>query len=198
MHGPTREHVEGDPFQDDPRVVMPFSAYSPSGDVEAEVVYANYGRPEDFQKLKEMGVDVRGKIVLVRYGENFRGVKAVHGAGNRRRRHADLFRPDGRRIFSRRRLSQRPVAARRPACSAAPSNTASSIPAIPPRPAGRRPRTPSASTRRIRPTFRKFPPHLCRITMHRPSCGRWAGPSRRASGRARCPSPITSGRGRCA
>ncbi len=75
MHGPTREHVEGDPFQDDPRVVMPFSGYSPSGDVEAEVVYVNYGRPGDFQKLKEMGVDVRGKIVLVRYGENFRGVK---------------------------------------------------------------------------------------------------------------------------
>ncbi len=76
MHGPTREQVEGDPYQDDPRVVMPFSGYSPSGDVEAEVVYANYGRPEDFQKLKEMGVDVRGKIVLARYGENFRGVKA--------------------------------------------------------------------------------------------------------------------------
>jgi N-acetylated-alpha-linked acidic dipeptidase len=76
MHGPTKEHVEGDPFQDDPRVVMPFNGYSPSGDVEAEVVYANYGRPEDFQKLKDMGVDVRGKIVLVRYGQNFRGVKA--------------------------------------------------------------------------------------------------------------------------
>src|ERR1700682_3373757 len=43
MHGPTREHVDGDPFQDDPRVVMPFSGMSPSGDVEAEVVYANYG-----------------------------------------------------------------------------------------------------------------------------------------------------------
>jgi len=75
MHGPTPEHVEGDPWQDDRRVVMPFSAYSPSGDVEAEVVYANYGRPEDFQKLKELGVEVRGKIVLMRYGENFRGVK---------------------------------------------------------------------------------------------------------------------------
>jgi N-acetylated-alpha-linked acidic dipeptidase len=75
MHGPTREHVEGDPFQDDPRVVMPFNGYSPSGDVEGEVVYANYGRPEDFQKLQGLGVDVRGKIVLVRYGENFRGVK---------------------------------------------------------------------------------------------------------------------------
>ena len=40
MHGPTREHVEGDPYQDDPRVVMPFSGMSPSGDAEADVVYA--------------------------------------------------------------------------------------------------------------------------------------------------------------
>jgi N-acetylated-alpha-linked acidic dipeptidase len=75
MHGPTREHVEGDPYQDDPRVVMPFNGMSPSGDVEAEVVYANYGTPEDFDKLAKMKVDVRGKIVLVRYGQNFRGVK---------------------------------------------------------------------------------------------------------------------------
>jgi N-acetylated-alpha-linked acidic dipeptidase len=75
MHGPTREHVEGDPYQDDPRVVMPFNGMSPSGDVEAEVVYANYGTPDDFDKLAKMKVDVRGKIVLVRYGQNFRGVK---------------------------------------------------------------------------------------------------------------------------
>src|SRR6476469_382967 len=76
MHGPTREQVNGDPFQDDPRVVMPFNSMSPSGDVEAEVVYANYGSPADFQKLEQMKIDVRGKIVLVRYGQNFRGVKA--------------------------------------------------------------------------------------------------------------------------
>ncbi|HEY6183180.1 MAG TPA: M28 family metallopeptidase, partial [Terriglobales bacterium] len=72
-----REHVDGDPYQDDPRVVMPFNGQSPSGDVEAEVVYANYGTPEDFKKLAQMNVDVRGKIVLVRYGQNFRGVKAL-------------------------------------------------------------------------------------------------------------------------
>lgn len=75
MHGPTREHVEGDPYQDDPRVVTPYSGMSPSGDVETEVVYANYGSPEDFEKLEQMKIDVRGKIVLVRYGQNFRGVK---------------------------------------------------------------------------------------------------------------------------
>jgi len=77
MHGPTREHVDHDPFQDDPRVVMPFSGMSPSGDVEADVVYANYGSPEDFEKLDKLKVDVRGKIVLVRYGQNFRGVKVL-------------------------------------------------------------------------------------------------------------------------
>jgi N-acetylated-alpha-linked acidic dipeptidase len=84
MHGPTREHVDNDPFQDDPRVVMPFNGMSPSGDVEADVVYANYGTPEDFEKLEKMKIDVHGKIVLVRYGQNFRGVKVFvaqeHGA----------------------------------------------------------------------------------------------------------------------
>jgi N-acetylated-alpha-linked acidic dipeptidase len=76
MHGPVREHVDGDPFQDDPRVVTPYNGMSPSGDAEAEVIYANYGTPADFDKLKQMNIDVRGKIVIVRYGENFRGVKA--------------------------------------------------------------------------------------------------------------------------
>ena len=66
MHGPTRERVNGDPYQDDPRVVTPFNSMSPSGDVEADVVYANYGSPDDFQKLEQMKIDVRGKIVLVR------------------------------------------------------------------------------------------------------------------------------------
>ena len=84
MHGPRREQVQGDPFQDNAQVVVPYNAMSPSGDAEAEVVYANYGSPEDFKKLEQMKIDVRGKIVLVRYGQNFRGVKAFvaqeHGA----------------------------------------------------------------------------------------------------------------------
>jgi N-acetylated-alpha-linked acidic dipeptidase len=84
MHGPTRENVAGDPYDDDPRVVVPFNGMSPSGDVEADVVYANYGTPDDFEKLDKLKVDVRGKIVLVRYGQNFRGVKVfvaqAHGA----------------------------------------------------------------------------------------------------------------------
>jgi len=84
MHGPSPERVSDDPFQKDERILPAFNEYSGNGDVTADVVYANYGRPEDFQKLKDMGVDVKGKIVIVRYGDNFRGVKpflaSQHGA----------------------------------------------------------------------------------------------------------------------
>jgi N-acetylated-alpha-linked acidic dipeptidase len=80
MSGPTPEHVDpkaygGDPFQDDPRILPAFNGSSPSGDLTADVVYANYGTQADFKKLADLGVSVKGKIVLVRYGSNFRGVK---------------------------------------------------------------------------------------------------------------------------
>jgi N-acetylated-alpha-linked acidic dipeptidase len=75
LSGPTPEHVEGDPYQDNPRVVMPFNGSSGSGDVTGEVVYANYGRLEDFNQLVVQHIDLHGKIVLCRYGSNFRGVK---------------------------------------------------------------------------------------------------------------------------
>ena len=49
-----------------------------------EVVYVNYGMPADYEKLKELGVDVKGKIVIARYGAGWRGIKPKvaheHGA----------------------------------------------------------------------------------------------------------------------
>ena len=75
MSGPTPEHVEGDTFDKDPRVVMPFNGSSGSGDVTGEVIYANYGRLEDYDELAKQHIDLHGKIVMVRYGANFRGVK---------------------------------------------------------------------------------------------------------------------------
>jgi N-acetylated-alpha-linked acidic dipeptidase len=80
MSGPSPEHVDpnaygGDPFQNDPRILPAFNSSSPSGDVTADVVYANYGTLADFDRLQQLGVSVKGKIVLVRYGQNFRGVK---------------------------------------------------------------------------------------------------------------------------
>ena len=52
-----------------------FNGYSASGDVDAEVVYAYYGQPADFAWLKSKGIDVAGKICLIRYGKVFRGLK---------------------------------------------------------------------------------------------------------------------------
>ncbi len=65
--------VDKDSYSRD--IVPGFHAYSPSAEIEAEVVYVNYGLPGDYARLTELGVDVRGRIVLVRYGESFRGVK---------------------------------------------------------------------------------------------------------------------------
>ena len=61
-----------------------YNAYSIDGDVTAPLVYVNYGRMEDYEQLERMGVSPRGAIVIVRYGQIFRGVKAKiaaeHGA----------------------------------------------------------------------------------------------------------------------
>jgi N-acetylated-alpha-linked acidic dipeptidase len=81
----TREAVvPGDPTSSNPKITPLFNGYSASGDVTAPVVYANYGLPGDYEELKKAGVDVKGKIVIVRYGNSFRGVKAKvaedHGA----------------------------------------------------------------------------------------------------------------------
>ncbi len=60
----------------DPGQLPTYNAYAGDGDVEAQVVYVNYGMPEDYEELDEMGVDVRGKIVIARYGRSWRGIKA--------------------------------------------------------------------------------------------------------------------------
>jgi N-acetylated-alpha-linked acidic dipeptidase len=61
-----------------------YNAYSIDGDVTAPLVYVNYGIPADYEQLAQKGVDVRGKIVIARYGGSWRGIKpkvaAEHGA----------------------------------------------------------------------------------------------------------------------
>jgi N-acetylated-alpha-linked acidic dipeptidase len=74
--------IQGDPFSEDPELWKGWNAFSGSGDVTAEVVYANYGRKQDFEQLKELGVEVKGKIVIARYGGNFRGYKAKFAEAN--------------------------------------------------------------------------------------------------------------------
>lgn len=68
--------VPEDIYSANPNLWKGWNAYSGSGDVTAQVVYANYGTKADFEKLAELGIDIKGKIVLARYGGNFRGYKA--------------------------------------------------------------------------------------------------------------------------
>ena len=65
-----------DEYSKDPALDIGWNAFSGSGEAVGEVVYANYGRKEDFAKLRELGIDIKGKIVIARYGGNFRGYKA--------------------------------------------------------------------------------------------------------------------------
>lgn len=64
--------------------IIPFNGYGAAGDVRGEVVYVNYGLIEDYAQLDSMGVSVKGKIAIARYGRSFRGIKAreaeKHGA----------------------------------------------------------------------------------------------------------------------
>jgi N-acetylated-alpha-linked acidic dipeptidase len=56
--------------------IPPFNGYSGDGDVTADVVYVNYGLIEDYQTLDSLGISVRGKVAIARYGRSFRGIKA--------------------------------------------------------------------------------------------------------------------------
>jgi N-acetylated-alpha-linked acidic dipeptidase len=74
-----------DPTTDQKNEQLPtYNAYSRDGDVTAPLVYVNYGAPADYDRLAEMGVSVKGAIVIVRYGQTWRGIKpkvaAQHGA----------------------------------------------------------------------------------------------------------------------
>jgi N-acetylated-alpha-linked acidic dipeptidase len=55
-----------------------FHGYGITGQASGQVVYANYGRPDDFAALEKLGINIKDKIVLVRYGELFRGLKVYN------------------------------------------------------------------------------------------------------------------------
>ena len=74
---PLREAAPSDSaLSADEDLSIGWNAYSGSGVAEGEVVYANRGRKEDFERLAELGVDCTGKVVIARYGGNYRGYKA--------------------------------------------------------------------------------------------------------------------------
>ena len=74
--------IPEDPTSANPDQVPTFHGYSANGNVTGELVYANFGQISDFEELQRHGVNLSGKIVIVRYGDTFRGlkVKAAQGA----------------------------------------------------------------------------------------------------------------------
>lgn len=77
--------VAGDATSGQHALQLPtYNAYSIDGDVTAELVYVNRGIPADYEELARRGIDVRGKVVIARYGGSWRGIKpkvaAEHGA----------------------------------------------------------------------------------------------------------------------
>lgn len=77
--------VEGDKYTAQGEALLPsYNAFSTDGDVEAELVFVNYGIPSDYEVLDKLGIDVKGKIVIAKYQGSWRGIKpklaAEHGA----------------------------------------------------------------------------------------------------------------------
>ena len=76
--------VPEDPDSGDAGQLPTFNAYSADGDVTGDLVYVNYGTPDDYEQLAKLGIDVKGKIAIARYGRSWRGIKPKvayeHGA----------------------------------------------------------------------------------------------------------------------
>ena len=73
--------IPEDPTSADPDAVPTFHGYSANGSVTGELVYANFGHIDDFRILEKNGVNVSGKIVIVKYGSTFRGLKVRAAQG---------------------------------------------------------------------------------------------------------------------
>ena len=83
--GLTEPPVPEDPTSNElDEELPPYNAYSVDGDVRGLLVYVNYGVPKDYEELDTRGINVKGKIVIARYGGAWRGIKpkvaAEHGA----------------------------------------------------------------------------------------------------------------------
>lgn len=68
--------LEGDDYTRQGKALLPsYNAFSADGEVEAELVFVNYGVPSDYEELEKMGIDVKGKIVIAKYYGSWRGIK---------------------------------------------------------------------------------------------------------------------------
>ena len=74
--------IPGDSVTMESGQIVMANGYSGAGDVSGEVVYVNYGLIEDYTRLDSLGISVRGKVAIARYGRSFRGIKAREAERN--------------------------------------------------------------------------------------------------------------------
>lgn len=84
LGGQEPQVAEDDTSGNTATALPPYVAFQGDGDVTGDAVYVNYGMPDDYKALARRGIDVRGKIVIARYGVGWRGLKPKlaqdHGA----------------------------------------------------------------------------------------------------------------------
>ena len=74
--GLTEDSLPEDPSTSEiDELLPPYNAFSRDGEVEAELVFVNYGLPEDYEMLERYGISVEGKIAIAKYGRSWRGIK---------------------------------------------------------------------------------------------------------------------------
>ncbi len=76
--------LKEDATSDQPDQLPTYNAWSANGDVTGELVFVNFGLPEDYERLEALGISVKGKIAIAKYGRSWRGIKPKvaqeHGA----------------------------------------------------------------------------------------------------------------------
>jgi N-acetylated-alpha-linked acidic dipeptidase len=76
-----RASLREDSLEEDPstfvrdNLLAPYNAFSVDGEVEGELVFVNYGIPEDYEILERYGIEVEGRIAIAKYGRSWRGIK---------------------------------------------------------------------------------------------------------------------------
>ena len=121
--------IDADPDTRHHELSDAFIVYSPSADVTAEIVYVNYGLPDDYRQLTALGVEVKGRIALARYGRSHRAVK-VHTAEQAGAAGVILFNDPADDGFARGAVWPRGTGGANRCRSAATPNTAGSGTAI--------------------------------------------------------------------
>ncbi len=141
--------IDGDATSQRTDGLPPYNVYGADGDVTGPLVYVNQGMDDDYKELARRGIDVKGAIVITRYGGGWRGHQTEARLRARRDRLPDLFGSQRRRLRDGRHVPERWLASGRRRAARLGARSDGSTPAIPSLPALARQRKRSACASRM-------------------------------------------------